>query len=271
MSATTTTAAARTPGTTTSSGARGLRRLTVTEGRLFVRDRGNAFFALVFPALLLTVLGLLMPWADEPYDAKDPVLRQFTAITGYTPIVLALAVATVAFTTYPTTMATYRQRGILRRLSTTPLPPSRVLVAQVGVNLGALLVAATLALVLGVTVVGVQGPEQPLLVVGAFVLAVLSAFAAGSLIAAVAPTGPTASGLGAMAYFLSLFFAGVWLPLPLMPDAVQDIAQLTPLGAASQAMAAGWFGQPFPGVELLVMAVWALVGIPLAARMFRWS
>lgn len=268
---TTTTAATRPATTRPASGARALRRLTLTEGRLFLRDPSNAFFAIVFPALLLTVLGLVMPWADQPYDDTDPILSQFTAITGYTPIVLSLAVGTVAFTTYPTTLATYRQRGVLRRLSTTPLPPTRVLVAQVAVNLAALLVAAVLAFVLGVVVVGVEAPTQPLLVVGAFVLAVVGAFAVGSLVAAVAPTGPAANGIGATVYFLSLFFAGVWLPLPLMPDVVQTIAQYTPLGAASQAMAAAWFGQPFPATELLVLAGWGLVGIPLAARLFRWS
>ena len=207
----------------------------------------------------------------HPFDVDDPILSQFSAITGYAPTVLALAVGTVAFTTYPTTIATYRQRGVLRRLSTTPLPPTRVLVAQVAVNLAALLVAAVLAFVLGVVVVGVEVPTQPLLVVATFVLAVLSAFAVGSLIAAVAPTGPAANGIGATVYFMSLFFAGVWLPLPLMPDVVQTIAQWTPLGAASQAMSAAWFGQPFPATEVLAMAAWAVVGIPLAARSFRWS
>ncbi|QHT57132.1 ABC transporter permease [Cellulomonas sp. H30R-01] len=268
---TTTTAPARAVAPRRPSAARALRRLTLTEGRLFLRDPSNAFFAIAFPGLLLMVLGLVMPWADQPFDVDDPILSQFTAITGYTPTVLALAIGTVAFTTFPTTIATYRQRGVLRRLSTTPVPPTRVLVAQVAVNLAALLVAALLAFVLGVVVVGVEAPEQPVLVVGAFVLSVLAAFAVGSLVAAVAPTGPAANGIGATVYFLSLFFAGVWLPLPLMPDVVQTIAQWTPLGAAAQAMSAAWFGQPFPGVELLALAVWALVGIPLAARLFRWS
>ena len=72
-------------------------------------------------------------------------------------------------------------------------------------------------------------------------------------------------------YFTSLFFAGVWLPLPLMPDAIQTIAGYTPLGAGSEALAAAWYGQPFPTSALLVMAVWTAVGVPVAARFFRWS
>lgn len=248
-----------------------LGRLTVVEGRLYLRDRGAAFFALVFPALLLTVLGLAMPWADEPYDADDPVLIQVTAITGYTPVILSLAVATVAFSTFPVTIATYRGAGVLRRLSTTPLPPSRLLVAQIAVNVAMLAVAAVVAVVLGVAVVGVTLPEDPLALVLAFVLAAASAFGVGSVIAAVAPTTASATGIGMTLYFVSLFFAGVWLPLPLMPDAVQTIAQYTPLGAASQAMTAAWFGQAVPWTELAVMGGWAAVSVPVAAKLFRWT
>lgn len=259
------------PGPRPSARGGALARMTAVEARLFLRDPSVLFFGLVFPALLLTVLGLVMPWADEPYDSSDPLLAVVTAITGYTPIVLSLAVATVALSTFPAVVATYRQRGVLRRLSTTPVGPSRLLVAQVVVNLVTLAVAALLAVVAGVVVLGVSLPVRPLTVVLAFVLAVLSAFALGSLVAALAPTAAAANGWGMTLYFVSLFFAGVWLPLPLMPDAVQTIAGFTPLGAATQAMTAGWVGQPFPTAELLVMAAWAVVGTPLAVRLFRWT
>lgn len=248
-----------------------LSRLVLTEARLYLRDPGSWFFALVFPALLLVVLGEFMPWADQPYSTSDPALAAISAITGYTPIVLALATATVAFTTYPTTVATYRQRGVLRRLSTTPVAPSRLLIAQVAVNVAALLVAAALAVVAGVSLLGVSLPVHPLTVLLAFVLAALAAFGLGSLVAAVAPTAGAATGMGMTLYFVSLFFAGVWFPLPLMPQTVQQIATWVPLGAASQAMTAGWAGQPFPGRALLVLAVWSVVSVPAAARLFRWT
>lgn len=256
------------------SGARrsgALARMTAVEARLFVRDPSVLFFSLVFPVLLLTVLGLVMPWADEPYDDSDPALAAVTAITGYTPIVLSLAIATVALSTFPAVVATYRQRGVLRRLSTTPVGPARLLVAQVLVNLVALVAAAALAVASGVLVLDIALPVEVGTVVLAFLLAVLSAFALGSLVAALAPTAAAANGWGMTLYFVSLFFAGVWLPLPLMPDAVQTIAAYTPLGAATQAMTAGWVGQPFPTTELVVMAVWAVVGTPVAVRIFRWT
>ena len=201
----------------------------------------------------------------------DPVLSQVNGITGYAPTVLALAVATVALSTFPTTIGTYRGSGVLKRLSTTPVRPSRLLVAQVLVNLGALLVAAVLMYVLGALVVGVAAPADPLVLLLALVLTVLAAFAVGSVIAALAPTAAAATAWGMSVYFASLFFAGVWLPLPLMPEVVQTIAGFTPLGAGSEALAAAWYGQPFPMEALLVMVGWTIVGVPVAARYFRWS
>lgn len=263
-------APARTATTTATSG-RVLAHVTRTEARLFLREPSAAFFGLAFPAVLLVVLGLFMPWADQPFDDKDPVLSQITAITGYTPIVLALAIATVGFSTFPTPIATYRGNGVLRRLATTPLPSSRVLAAQVLVNVATLLVASVLAVVLGVVVLDISLPADPLALVLGFVLGATSTMAVGCLIAARAPNTSAANGVGMLLYFVSLFFAGVWMPLPLMPEVVQTISQYTPVGAASQAMGAGWYGQPFPATELLVMAAWTLVGVPVAAKIFRWS
>jgi len=268
---TTTYALPAAPGGSRRRPGRATARLVGCEARLFVRDPAAMFFSLAFPAVLLTVLGLVMPWADQPYSATDPQLAGITAITGYTPIVLSLAVATVSLSLFPAVVAGYRQRGVLRRLSTTPIGPSRLLVALIVVYVVALLAAAALALASGSLLLGVTLPRRPAVVLLAFVLAVLSAFAVGSLVAAWAPTVGAANGVGQTLYMLSMFFAGVWLPLPLMPHAVQAIAAWTPLGAASQAMTTAWVGGAFPTMELLVMTGWAVVGIPVAARLFRWT
>lgn len=248
-----------------------LRRLTLAEGRLLLRDRGTAFFGLLFPGVLLVALGLVMPWADQPFDPEDPVLGRVTAITAYAPIVLTLAIGTAALSTFPTVLGTYRDKGVLRRLSTTPVPPSFVLVAQLLVALASILVASALAVVLGALVLGISMPTRPLLVLLAFVLGATSALAVGCLIAARARSAGAATAAGMSAWVASMFFAGVWLPLPLMPAVVQTISAWTPVGAASQAMAAGWYGEGVPAQELLVMAAWTLVCVPVAARTFRWS
>lgn len=252
-------------------GRRALGRMVLTEARMLLRDGGTAFFTIFFPAVLLLGLGLLMPWADEPFVESDPTLSSITAITGYAPIVLALAIGTAALSTFPTVLGTYREKGVLRRLSTTPVPPSRILVALVLVALGGLVVASVLAVTGGLVVLGIAPPDRPGLLLATFLLAATSALSLGCLVASRAATAGAATATGMVAWTVSMFFAGVWMPLPLMPEAVQTISAWTPIGAASQALATAWYGTGVPGHELLVMAGWTVLAVPLAARLFRWT
>src|SRR5438876_5521142 len=102
-----------------------LTKLTMTETRLFFREPLGVFFALAFPPLLLVILGSI-PSFRQP----DPGLGGARLINLYAPIVIALAIATLALSGLPQLLATYREKGILRRMATTPVPPIVVLVAQ---------------------------------------------------------------------------------------------------------------------------------------------
>jgi ABC-2 type transport system permease protein len=105
----------------------------------------------------------------------------------------------------------------------------------------------------------------------ALALGAASTFGVGLVIAAVAPKGSTAGGIGMLVYFPMLFLAGLWTPGPVMPDVVAALGRFTPLGAAGQAMSEAWFGTGFPALQLAVMVAWVLVLYPLAAKLFRWS
>lgn len=247
------------------------RTLTLTQARLFLREPANVFFGLVFPALLLVGVGTLLPGMRDPATDVAPGAPALRGIDIYLPVVLALAVATVALTTFPPTFGAYREKGILRRLSTTPMPASRLLVAEVTVNLVVLLAGVAAALVLAFTVLDVPPPGQPLLVVGAFLLGVVQMLAIGGLVAALVPTAGAASVVSMSLYFPMLFFAGVWIPAPLMSETLQRVSAVVPLGALSQALTEGWFGSGVPALQLVVMAVWTLVLLPLAVRVFRWT
>ena len=216
--------------------------LTLSEARLYLREPGSAFFALIFPTLLLVAVA----------------------------VVLALAIATVSLTTFPVAFGTYREKGVLRRLSATPLPASRLLVAQVVVNVAALVVAVVAALLAGAAVLRITGPEQPVLLAGVFVLAAVQMIAVGCVVAALVPSASTANGVGMLLYFPMRFFAGVWVPGPLLPDALAAVSSWVPLGAAAQAMETAWFGSGVPAQQVLVMVAWTAVLVPVAARVFRW-
>ena len=134
-----------------------LARLALTEAKLFWRDPTGWFFALAFPPLLLVILGSV-PAFREP-DAELGGLR---VIDLYVPILVGFVLAMLAISVLPNYLATYREKGILRRLSVTPVQPSRLLQAQLAMGLAMALGAVTLVIGIGAMVFGTALPEQPL-------------------------------------------------------------------------------------------------------------
>jgi ABC-2 type transport system permease protein len=254
------------PQTQTQTRGSALLKLSLTELKLLSRERVRVALPVAIPLVLIIILGNIGS------------LRQPRAVYGgesfldlYTTIMVVFGLALLALTNMPMIVADYREKGVLRRLQTTPIGPIRVLTAQLIADLT--VAVAMVVLILAVARIGfaVPLPRQP----GAFVLTALLAavalLAAGLLIAAVAPTGRVARGVGAVAFYPMLFFAGLWLPIPNMPATLQHISHATPLGAAVPALTAAAFGSWPTALQLLTMAGWAVAFGLAAARFFRWE
>jgi ABC-2 type transport system permease protein len=244
-----------------------LRRLTLTELKLFARERVGIIWGVAFPVILLIIFGSI-PGFRQPVSKSTGSL---TILDAYVPVLIAFVLAMLALNAMPPVLAGYREKGILRRLATTPVGPGRVLAAQLTINAGVALAEVIVLLALARLAYGVALPRQA----GGFVLAAALAAAAllaiGLFIAAVAPSGRFANAAGAILFFPMMFFAGLWLPIAAMPAVLRHISHFTPLGAAVQALQDAAQGHwPHP-LELLVLAAYALVFGIFAARLFRWE
>ena len=251
---------------------RGFSTLLGTELKVWLRDPSSVFFALIFPSVLLLGLGLAIPAFAEPMTDAPPPWNEAPGVTSYLPTIIALAVGTIALTTMPVQFATFREKGILKRLSTTPMPPQNLIGAHMVINVLALIVSAGAAVVGGMLILGVPLAADPLTVLLVLVLSTTAMFSLGLLVAARAEKGTSASGIGMLIYFPSLMFSGVWVPLDVMPEWMQQIGLYLPLGAAAQGLTIGWFGnEGFPLAQVLVLVVWTLVLFPIGVRLFRWT
>ena len=153
----------------------------------------------------------------------------------------------------------YRERGILRRMATTPVRPAALLGAQMGLHGAAGLLSALLSLLVGKLAFDVKLPSQAGGYLLALLLAVLTALAMGALASALARTAKTANTIGAALFFPMMFSAGVWLPVQAMPDVLRHIVEVLPFGAAAQALHQATVGD-WPGWSHLgVMALWTVV------------
>jgi ABC-2 type transport system permease protein len=243
-----------------------LRMLTVTELKLFIRERTGPLFGVGFPLLLLVIFGNI-PYYSRP----QKVLGGLTLLDAYVPILIAFVIAMLSLNVLPPVLAGYREKGVLRRLQTTPVGAVRVLAVQLAINLAVEAVAVTLLLAVAKVAFGVVLPRQ----LGGFAITVVFAAAAliaiGLFIAAAAPSTRSANAIGAILFYPMVFFAGLFLPVPTMPTVLQHVSHATPLGAAVQALqesAAGAWPHP---LQLLTMAAYAMVFGLAATRLFRWE
>ncbi len=242
-------------------------KLLACEARLAWREPIGLVQGLAVPVVLLGVFGLI----SSAQHKSEPQLGGLTVIAVYIPILIAFCLGMLALFSLPRALVTYRELGILRRLSTTPLPPSWVLAAQVVINFVLAVWALIILVVAGAVAFGVAAPKSPAGFALAFLLAVAALFAVGLWVAAVARSATAANAMGAGLFFPLVFFAGLWYPQQFMPAALRDVGQLTPLGASVQALQSATQGHFPPAEPLLVMAAYAVVFALLAWRSFRWE
>jgi ABC-2 type transport system permease protein len=241
-------------------------KLTLNELRLLSREPLPAFFSLLFPTLLVVILGSVPAFREPSAD-----LGGLRVIDIYVGIAVALTLAMLGLQVTPLVLATYREKGILRRLATTPARPALLLGAQLTAALLTATVASALAVAVGRIAFDVPLPANLAGYIVAFLLAALGVFAIGLFIAALAPSGKAANSIGTLLFFPSMFFAGLWTPREVFPHALQRIGDFTPLGAAEAALHSSATGH-WPSLLSATVLVGYLAVFGLgAARLFRWS
>jgi ABC-2 type transport system permease protein len=241
-------------------------QVVLNESRLTWRRPVGLIAGVALPLLLLVIFGSL-----TPFKQHLPAFGGGTIFDAYVPILISFALAMLALLGLPLPLASYRELGVLRRLSTTPVPPSWVLAAQALVQ-GCIAVVTVIVIVVVSTVAfGVPAPKSPAGLVISVLIAIAGLAGIGLLIAAVTKTSTSANVIGRVTFFPLMFFAGLWLPRAEMPTVLFDISNYTPLGAAVQAIQASMQTGFPPTAPLLVLAGYAVVFGYLARRFFRWE
>ncbi|MEU9860830.1 ABC transporter permease [Streptomyces sp. NPDC047971] len=237
-----------------------------TEVRLFTREPGALFWVMVSPTLLLVILGLIPSFREVSED-----LGGRRVIDLYVPVSVLFAMIMAGIQAMPPVLAGYRERGILRRMSTTPVRPASLLTAQIALHGAAALLSSALVVVVGRLAFGVRLPQNLPGYVLALLLAIAGGLALGAAVCAVCRTQKIATAVGSAVFFPTMFTAGVWVPVQAMPDTLQRIVGFAPFGAASQALDAAASGG-WPGWAALgTMVLWTVVLTATAARWFRWE
>jgi len=240
--------------------------LVRNEARLAWRQPAGIMAGAGIALLLLVIFGEV-----PAFRKPSSNLGGYSTFDIYIPILMCFSIAIIALTYLPGPLVSYRELGILRRLSTTPVPAYWVLAAQIVVQ--TCLMVVTLALLITVSIVffGITAPQNAAALVLVIALCMAALFAIGLAIASLARTSGAARSLMAAAFYPMMFFSGLYYPVQLMPAVIQDISHYTPLDAGVQAIGDSWVGH-FPSAQpLLVLVGYALLFGFLAKRFFRWE
>ncbi len=236
-----------------------LRRLALVELKLMVRNPAW-LFTFGIPLFSLLIFGLSTRHADPQAN-----LDELTAVS------LTTSLALVALYSVPVNLANYRDRGILRRFSTTPMSPALLLAVQLLLYLGLVVISTALLMLIARLALAVPLPRQAAGFLLAFGMGAAAMFTIGLVIAAFAPSVAAANGMGVLLFFPMAFLAGLMVPRALMPAGLVQLGRWTPLGAMQQSITGAWRGEPPQLAHLIVMVGCAAAAAWVSVRVFRWE
>ncbi len=221
------------------------------ELRTLLRNGEQLLLTLIIPVLLLVV----------------------SRIEFIAPGILALAVMSTSFTSLAIGTGFERRYGVLKRLGATPLSRGGLIGAKavtvLTIEIGQIVLIVVVSLLLGwhpVTTAVSAASALLLIVAGSAAFSGLAMLMAGTLRAEATLAAAN------LVYLVLLGVGGVVFPLTKFPASVRPTLRLLPSGAMSDGLRAVLrYGAGLPVRDLLVLAAWAVVGIGLAARTFRWE
>jgi ABC-2 type transport system permease protein len=237
----------------------------------FWREPASVFFTVALPLIFLFIFVSI--FGNEPTEVDG---REIAGSTYYVPGILALAIVSATLVNLSITFTILREKGLLKRVRSTPLPPwvylgGRVLTATVV----AILLVVTVT-ILGAVVYDVTVPTNTL---PGLVLAVLVGTAAlcalGFALTAAIPSENAAPAVTNAVILPLYFFSGIFIPNDQLPSGMRLIGDLFPVKHLFEALLTAFdpatTGAGIAGTNLAVLAAWGVAGGLIAARAFRWT
>ena len=248
-------------------------RCTRHQNRLLWRTPIAAFFALVFPLLMLVTFMTIFGDGDSFGSASGPL----TTSMYYTSGLAVFSAATATYTNIAISVASRREIGILKRVRGTPLPPWAYLG---GVLLSAVWVA-TLGVAATVTVgavfydVDVEAASLPVMLL-VFVVGSSTFAALGLALASVAHSVSSAVPIAQATILPVSFISDVMIPLgddpPFWLELLGDVFPFKHFGLAFREAMNPLSDAPVLDMHRVgVLLLWLAVGVGLAVWRFNWE
>lgn len=227
---------------------------------LTLRRGENILVTLIIPVMLLIFFASLNIIPTSSGSAVNFLL----------PGILAIAIMAAGMVNLGIATAYERYYGVLKRLGSSPLSRSSLIIAKV---ISILILEVIQVLLLVTVAVGLYGwhvSGSPLLTLLMLALGTVTFAAFGLAMAGALRAELTLAGANAL-FLIFILLGGGILPLDHLPAPLAAFAQILPETALTQVLQASMSNGTLPLFPLIVLLCWAIVILVVAIRTFQWE
>ena len=230
--------------------------------KLTFRDRTVIFFNYLFPLIFFFIFAQL-------FHAE-----QGGAIVRVVTMVLSIGILGSGFFGAGIRAVQDREANILRRFKVAPISAAPMLVASLLTGLMNFLPSATLMVLLAHFVYGMEFPRRWLSLLVFVALGALAFRSLGLIIASVVNSMQESQIVIQLLYFPMLFLSGTTIPISILPNWVQIVAQFIPATHLINGMQAilgrkETLGQNLSAAGALILTI--LLATFIGVKLFRWE
>jgi len=238
-----------------------LATLTRTRIQLALRNKMFFFFSVVFP------LGMFFLYCGI-FGRSDP-----QKVLYFLGPVIAFNVMG-SFWGLSATLVMFREQGILRRFHVTPVTASDMLASSLLANFVLTLPTISIELFLARVVFHVPSLGNIFSLAVLVTVGTISFGSLGLVVASVTNTMQETQVLNQLIWLPLIFLSGATFPLAYLPNSVQHVGLFLPATYLVTGLQSALY-QSFPVwkllIQILALAIWALLTFFVAAQLFRWE
>lgn len=251
----------------------------VTEEMLLYLDEGNPQEAEIGKTLVDQVID---EWNKKITDFR-PVIslkrhdiqqKAVSYIDFLVPGIIALMIMSNSLNGVAATVASWRERGILRRLQGTPLKSTTFVASQITARIIFNSLQIMIVLAVAFLVFRVHNYGSWLLLLFFILLGTFTFMAIGFIIASLAKNPESAAPLAGLLSFFMIFLGGIFFPIRDLPGWLDPLVKVIPIGYLTEALrdvmnAGAGVADVWP--EGLVLSAWLVGAFVISAWLFKWE
>jgi ABC-2 type transport system permease protein len=235
-------------------------RLVRAELKLMMRDPLVLTFVVAFPIVTMLIIG--GAFGTQPDQAFDYVNPAHWYVASY----LTVVIAAMGLVMLPVHLASYRERGVLRRFAAAGFPRWSFPISQLIVGLATTTVSCALLLAVAAPVYGIPPMHAWWRGAAALALGSIAFVSLGVVLGSVLPSARSAQAVGLLIFFPSFLLGAGGPPPHVMGSVVRQVAGPLPLTLLTNAVREPWLGLGSATGSLAAVAALAVAATALAAR-----